>query len=74
MNWVRNWIENIELKFDFNTTIETKLSNCRVERLGFKRRATAVPRSNLILSVEFDTAVARRLKRAYDTYRKFTDH
>ena len=33
-----------------------------VARLGFKRRATAVLKSNLIPSIEFDTAVARRLK------------
>ena len=37
-----------------------------VARLGFKRRATAVLKSNLILSTEFGTAVARRLKRALD--------
>ena len=35
-----------------------------VARLGFKRRATAVLKSNLIRSTEFGTAVARRLKRA----------
>ena len=35
-----------------------------VARLGFKRRATAVLKSNLIRSVEFGTAIARRLKRA----------
>ena len=35
-----------------------------VARLGFKRRATAVLKSNLIPSIEFGTAVARRLKRA----------
>ena len=56
-------------------TFETKSSYCRVarqglpcyktvERLGFKRRATAVLKSNLIRSIEFGTAVARRLKRA----------
>ena len=33
-------------------------------RLTFKRRATAVLKSNLIRSIEFGTAVARRLKRA----------
>ena len=33
-------------------------------RLGFKRRTTAVLKSSLIRSIEFDTAVARRLKRA----------
>ena len=54
---------------------ETKSSYCRVTRqslpcytavarLGFKRRATAVLKSNLIRSIEFGTAVARRLKRA----------
>ena len=56
---------------------ETKSSFCRVARqglpcytavarLGFKRRATAVLKSNLIRSIEFGTAVARRLKRALD--------
>ena len=35
-----------------------------VARLGFKRRTTAVIKSNLIRSIKFDTAVARRLKRA----------
>ena len=35
-----------------------------VARLGFKRRATAVLKPNLIRSIEFCTAVARRLKRA----------
>ena len=35
-----------------------------VARLGFKRLATAVLKSNLIRSIEFGTAVARRLKRA----------
>ena len=35
-----------------------------VARLGFKRRTTAVLKSNLIRSIEFDAAVARRLKRA----------
>ena len=35
-----------------------------VARLGFKRRATAVLNSNLIRSIEFGPAVARRLKRA----------
>ena len=34
-----------------------------VVRLGFKRRATAELKSNLIRSIEFGTAVARRLKR-----------
>ena len=54
-------------------TFETKSSYCRVARqglpcytavaqLGFKRRATAVLKSNLIRSVEFGTTVARRLK------------
>ena len=48
---------------------ETKWSYCRVARqslacymavarLGFKRRATAVLKSNLIQSIEFGTAVA----------------
>ena len=56
-------------------TFETKSSCYRVARqrvrcyravarLGFKRRTTAVLKSNLIRSIEFDTAVARRLKRA----------
>ena len=36
-----------------------------VARLGFKRRSTAVLKSNLIRrSILFGTAVARRLKRA----------
>ena len=35
-----------------------------VARLVFKRRATAVLKSNLIRLTEFATAVARRLKRA----------
>ena len=56
MNWVRH---------GGSTTFETKSSYCRVARLGFKRRATAVLKSNLIRSIEFGTAVARRLKRAY---------
>ena len=54
---------------------ETKSSYCHVARqglpcytavarLGFKRRPTAVLNSNLIRSIEFGTAVARRLKRA----------
>ena len=58
-----------------STTFEAKSSYCRVTRqnlpcytavarLGFKRRATAVLKSNLIRSVELGTAVARRLKRA----------
>ena len=66
MNWVRH---------GGSTTFETKSSYCRVARqglpcytavawLGFKRRATAVLKSNLIRSIEFGTAVARRLKRA----------
>ena len=33
-----------------------------VARLGFKRCATAVLKSNLIRSIEIGTAVARRLK------------
>ena len=56
-------------------TFETKSSYCRVARqalpcytvvarLGFKRRATAVLKSNLIRSIEFGTAVTRRLKQA----------
>ena len=58
-----------------STTFETKSSYYRVgrqtflcytavARLGFKRRATAVLKSNLIQSIEFGTAVAQRLKRA----------
>ena len=57
-------------------TFETKSSYCRIARQGlpcytavarldFKRRTTAVLKSNLIRSIEFGTAVARRLKRAY---------
>ena len=56
-------------------TFETKSSCCRVARqsvpryravarLGFKRCAIAALKSNLIRSIEFGTAVARRLKRA----------
>ena len=37
-----------------------------VARLGFKRRTTVMLKSNLIRSIEFGTAVARRLKRASD--------
>ena len=55
-----------------STTFETKSIYCRVAqqglpcytavaRLGFKRRATAVLKSNLIRSIEFGTAVARHL-------------
>ena len=54
---------------------ETKSSYCRVARQGllcykavarlsFKRHATALLKSNLIRSIEFGTAVARRLKQA----------
>ena len=54
---------------------ETKSSYClvarqglpcytAVARLGFKHRATAVLKSNLIPAIEFGTAAARRLKRA----------
>ena len=35
-----------------------------VARLGFTRHTTAVLKSNLIQSIEFGTAVARRLKQA----------
>ena len=70
MNWVRH--------AGSNATFETKSSYCRaawqgllcytaVARLGFKRRATAVVKSNLIRSTEFSTAVARRLKWALNT-------
>ena len=56
----------------FNVFIIYELSSARqalpcyttVARLGFKRRATAVLKSNLIRSIEFGKAVARRLKRA----------
>ena len=58
-----------------STTFETKSSYCpvagqgfpcytAVARLGFNVRATAVLKLNLIRSIEFGTAVARRLKRA----------
>jgi len=46
-------------------TFETKSIYCRVARLVFKRRATAVLKSNLIRSMEFGTAVARLLKGPY---------
>ena len=66
MNWVRH---------GGSTTFEIKSSYCRVARqalpsytaiarLGFKRRAAAVLKLNLIRSIEFGTAVARRLKQA----------
>ena len=68
MDWVRH---------GGSTAFETKSSYCRVARkglpcytavarLGFKRRATAVLKWNLIRSIEFGTAVARRLKQALD--------
>ena len=46
--------------------LKTKSSYCRVAPVlhGSKRRATAVLKSNLIRSIEFGTAVARRLKQA----------
>ena len=58
-----------------STAFETKSSYCRVTcqglpfytavtRLGFKHCTTAVLKSNLIQSIEFSMAVARRLKRA----------
>ena len=68
MNWVRH---------SNSATFETKSSYRRVARqslpcytvvarLGFKRGATAVlTKSNLIRSIYFGTAVARRLNRAY---------
>ena len=46
-------------------TFKTKSIYCRVTRLVFKRRATAVLKSNLIRSIEFGTAVARLLKGPY---------
>ena len=50
---------------------EAKNSQCpwykAVARLGFKQRATAVLNSNLIRSIEFGTAIARRLNRPYLT-------
>ena len=66
MNWVRH---------GGSTTFETKSSYCRVARQGllcytavarlsFRRRATAVLKSDLIRSTQFGTAVARSLKRA----------
>ena len=65
MNWVRH---------GGSTTFETTSSYCRVARqgryttaarVGFKRRVTSVlNKSNLIRSIEFGMAVARRLKRA----------
>ena len=38
----------------------TTLGSTTVARLGFKRRATAVLKSNMIRAIEFGTAVARR--------------
>ena len=66
MNWVRH---------GGSTTFETKSSYCwvarqglscymAVARLGFKRHATTMLKSNLIWSIELGTAVAWRLKRA----------
>ena len=70
MNWVRH---------GGSTTFETKSSYFRVARqatrqslpcytavarFGFRRRDTALLKSNLIRSIEFGKAVARRLKRA----------
>ena len=66
------------VRYGGSTTFETRSSNRRVARqglpcytaaarLGFKRRATAVLKSNLIRSIEFGTAVGRRLKRALPT-------
>ena len=58
MNWVRH---------GGSTTFETKSSYCRVHAsstTGFKRRATAVLKSNLLRSIDFGTAEVRRLKRA----------
>ena len=65
MNWVRH---------GGSTAFETKSSYFRVARqglpcytavarFGFKRRTTALLKSNLIWSIEFGKAVARRLKR-----------
>ena len=56
-------------------TFETKSSYCcvaqqglpcykAVTQLGFKYRATVVLKSNLIRSIEFGSAVTRRLKQA----------
>ena len=70
MNWVRH---------GSSATFETKSSYCRVarqglpcytavEQLGFKRRAVAGLKSNSIRSIEFGTAVARRLKRALESW------
>ena len=69
MNWVRH---------GGSAAFETKSGYCRaawqglpcytaVARLGFKRRATAVLKSNLIRSTEFGTAVALRLKWPFNT-------
>ena len=57
MNWV--WHGG-------STTFETRATAVYtvVARLGFKRRATAVLKSNLIRSIDFGTAEVRRLKRA----------
>ena len=61
MNWVRHGgSTTFEAKSSYRPT-EAKVW---VARLGFKRRATAVLKSNLIRSIEFSTAAARRLKRA----------
>ena len=43
-----------------------------VTQLGFKRRATAVLKSNFIRSIDFGTGVARRLKRALQSFKTWT--
>ena len=74
MNWV--WHGG-------SMTFETTLSYCcvaqqgspcytAVAQLGFKCHATAVLKSNLIRSIEFSTAVARRFKRALSILPKNT--
>ena len=45
-----------------------------VARLGFKRRATAVVKLNLIRSIELGKAVALRLKRALVSNSLFPSH
>ena len=51
-----------------SNVVQLPSSYCRVARLGFKRHATAVLKSNLIRSNEFGTAVARRLKRVLHSF------
>ena len=65
------WFQTSNLIQSNRTAVAEKSSYCRVARqglpchtavvrLGFKRRATALLKSNMIRAIEFGTAVARR--------------